>query len=68
MDTKKTGNIIVDALIKMGQPLTVENYVALNWFGDKTVADLEGEELVEVLDLVEEGLLSNVTPGTESVQ
>lgn len=29
-------------------PLTVERFVEINWFGEKTLADLEGEELSEV--------------------
>jgi hypothetical protein len=64
---KTTNNCVLDYLIKTGEPCTVENYVGLNWMGDKTLADLEGEELVEVLELVEQGLLVNVTPGNELV-
>jgi hypothetical protein len=53
-----TGDIIVDALIKMGQPLTVRNYIQLNTMGDAScLDDLEGEDRAEVEELVEEGLL-----------
>ena len=44
---KTTGDIIVDALIKMGKPLTVKNWVSLNYW-DRTLEDLEGEELAAV--------------------
>jgi hypothetical protein len=56
--TASTGDIIVEALIKMGRPLTVKNYIQLNTFGDASCLDeLEGEDRVEVEDLIEEGLL-----------
>ena len=44
---RTTGDIIVDALIKMGKPLTVKNWVSLNYW-DRTLEDLEGEELAAV--------------------
>jgi len=44
---KTTGDIIVDALIKMGKPLTVKNWVSLNYW-DRTLENLEGEELAAV--------------------
>jgi hypothetical protein len=31
-----------------GMPLTAENYIALAYLGEKTLADLEGEEWCEV--------------------
>ncbi len=34
-------------------PLTVENFVYVNWFGEKNLADLEGEELAEVDEFLE---------------
>ena len=34
-------------------PLTVENFVYINWFGEKNLADLEGEELAEVDEFLE---------------
>jgi hypothetical protein len=42
---------------RFGRPKTVEEYVALNWCGDKTFEDLEGEELAEVLKVIENGEL-----------
>lgn len=45
---------IVAYLIKIGAPLTVSAYVQLNWMGDKTVDDLEGEEVAEIESLLEE--------------
>jgi hypothetical protein len=51
-----TGDIIVDALIRMGKPLTVENWVSLN-YGDSNRESLEGEELAELQRLIEHGLL-----------
>ena len=35
------------SLIKMGKPLTVKNWVSLNYW-DRTLEDLEGEELAAV--------------------
>ena len=32
---------------------TLEKFVDLNWFGEKTVANLEGQELVEVDEFID---------------
>jgi hypothetical protein len=56
-EERRSKNTVVDYLAKLGRP-TVDEYVALNWCGDKTFEDLEGEELAEVLDLIEEGELA----------
>ena len=53
---KKTGDTVVDALIRMGKPLTVENWVSLNYW-DRTRESLEGEEQAELERLIERGLL-----------
>lgn len=53
-EERKSKNYMIDYLAKLGRP-TVDEYVALNWCGDKTFEDLEGEELAEVLDLIEAG-------------
>ena len=45
---KTTGDYTLDWLVSNGQPLTVKNYIQLNWCGDKTLEDLEAEELAEV--------------------
>jgi hypothetical protein len=31
-------------------PLTVENFILYNWFGEKELEDLEGEDWCEVAD------------------
>jgi hypothetical protein len=53
---KSTGDIIVNSLLNMGKPLTVANWVSLNYW-DRTVESLEGEELAELERLIEDGLL-----------
>ena len=56
----QTGDHIVDALIRMGKPLTVRNYFCANWGGCdgiESIADLDAENLAEVQRLVERGLL-----------
>jgi hypothetical protein len=35
-------------MLKNGIELTLEKYVALNWMGEKTVQDLDAEELAEI--------------------
>jgi len=52
-----TVNPIVAYLVKNKIPLTVQNYVECNWMGEKTVEDLEGEEIAEIEELLEEGQL-----------
>jgi len=47
---------VVAEMIKEHIPLTVANNVALAYW-DKTFDELEGEELCEVLELVEDGVL-----------
>ena len=39
---------ILQYMLNHDGPLTVERFIELNWFGEKTLADLEGEELIEV--------------------
>lgn len=60
------GDHVIEYMKKHGIPLTTENYVALNW--GRPLDTLEGENLVEVLDLIEEGILTNETPGSEAIQ
>jgi hypothetical protein len=50
-------NPVVAYFIKNKIPLTVKNYVRCNWMGQKTVEDLEGEEVAEIEELLEEGQL-----------
>ncbi|MGC1905970.1 MAG: hypothetical protein WA715_19275 [Candidatus Acidiferrum sp.] len=40
-------------LAQPDMPLTVENFVYFNWFGEETLADLEGEEIAEVEEFLE---------------
>jgi ABC-type Mn2+/Zn2+ transport system ATPase subunit len=40
-------------LAQPDMPLTVENFVYINWFGEKTLADLKGEEIAEVEEFLE---------------
>jgi hypothetical protein len=63
-----TRNHTFDYMVKHGIPKTTDHYTSLNYCGDKTVADLDGEELAEILGLVEEGLLSVITSGSEMIQ
>lgn len=49
---------IVAKLAELGRPNTVEEYVALAYLGDRTIESLEGEELAEVLNLIEQGKLA----------
>ena len=56
MDKKTSGDIVIDALIKMGKPLTVDNWISLNYW-NRTRESLEGEELAELEGLIKDGLL-----------
>ena len=40
-------------LAQPDMPLTVENFVYFSWFGEETLADLEGEEIAEVEEFLE---------------
>jgi hypothetical protein len=49
-----SNNATFDYMLK--QPdmlLTVEKFVELNWWGEKTLADLEGEDWCEIWDFQE---------------
>ena len=48
-----SNNHTFDKMLKTDGPLTIERFVELNWFGEKTLADLEGEELCDVWDFEE---------------
>lgn len=37
---------------------SVGNFLAINYFGEQTLQDLEGEQLVEILELVQDGKLT----------
>jgi hypothetical protein len=55
-----TGDYVIDALIRMGKPLTVQNYFETNWAavdGIEKIEDLDAENLAMVEQLVERGLL-----------
>ena len=48
-----SNNCTFDKMLALEGPLTVETFVELNWFGEKTLADLTGEDWVEVWDFQE---------------
>jgi hypothetical protein len=60
-------NYVLQWMRENRQPLTVDAYVSLNW-GNKTFQELEGEDRVEVEDLVESGELKVVMPGSKRKQ
>jgi hypothetical protein len=49
-------NYVLNWMKENRRPLTVDAYVSLNW-GNKTFQELEGEDRVEVEDLIESGEL-----------
>jgi hypothetical protein len=59
-------NYVLDYLSRQG-PVSVDDYVSLNWPG-MTFQELEGEDRVEVEDLIESGDLKLETVGTRSIQ
>ena len=46
-------NHTFEKMLQMDGPLTVERFVELNWFGEKTLRDLEGEDWSDVWDFEE---------------
>jgi hypothetical protein len=48
-----SSNHVFDKMLEMEGPLTVERFVELNWWGEKTLADLEGEDWCEIWDFKE---------------
>jgi len=48
-----SNNATFDKMLQMDGPLTVERFVELNWWGEKTLADLEGEDWCEIWDFEE---------------
>ena len=46
-------NYVFNYMLEHDGPLTVERFVELNWFGEKQLADLEGEDLIEIQDFEE---------------
>src|SRR5260370_23062728 len=57
-----SGDRIVDYLLKMGKPLTVENWISLNYW-NRTRESLEGEELAELEELIESNMLVDTDKG-----
>lgn len=47
-------DIIVAYLKEHNLPLTLENFVLVNWLGDKTVSDLTGEDFDEIPEMFNE--------------
>jgi hypothetical protein len=48
-----SNNLTFDLMLRFDGPLTVERFVEINWWGEKTLADLEGEDWCEVWDFQE---------------
>ena len=48
-----SNNATFDKMLQMDGPLTVERFVELNWWGEKTIHDLAGEDWCEVWDFQE---------------
>jgi hypothetical protein len=48
-----SNNHVFDKMLQMEGPLTVERFVELNWSGEKTLADLQGEDWCEIQDFEE---------------
>ena len=57
MKNTKEFDPVLQYMIENHIPRTVKQYVALNWWGEKRVGDLEGEDWAEVANLVLEGKL-----------
>ena len=47
---KSTGDCTLDWIYRNLSPesITLANYISINWLGEKTFEDLEGEELAEL--------------------
>ena len=51
MDPTNMNNIVLQKMLGIdGMALTAENYIELAYWGQKTLADLEGEELADVAE------------------
>jgi len=48
-----SNNATFDKMLQMDGPLTVERFVELNWWGEKTLPDLQGEDWCEIWDFEE---------------
>ena len=60
-----TNNTTFDQMLANDGPLTVERFVQLNWFGEKTLADLEGEDWCDVWDFEEK--VRELSDGEEAI-
>jgi hypothetical protein len=55
---------VIEKLKKEALPLTVTNYLLFAYMGEvNSLAQLEGEDLCEVLELIEDGLLVDTESG-----
>jgi len=61
-------NAVIAYMRERSLPMLVSVYCEINWMGQTTLADLEGEELQEVLDLVESGELNIEAKGSSKIQ
>ena len=60
-------NYVLNWMKANNEPLTVDSYISFNWPG-QTLEELEGEDRVEVEDLIADGELKVSAPTTRSVQ
>jgi hypothetical protein len=56
-------NPIVQKLIKEKLALTVTNYIVFCYWDKSSLDQLEGEDLCEVLELIDDGILVNTESG-----
>jgi len=52
-------DIVLERMKQEGIQLTVENYIALAFMGDRSLDDLGIEELMEIEAAIEKGLWTN---------
>lgn len=45
-----SNNASFDKLSQIEGPITLERFILMNWWGQKTIHDLEGEDLCEIED------------------
>jgi len=60
-------NHVIAWMQERNLPMSVAAYVEVNWCGEKTFDELEGEDRAEVEDLIEEGILHLETSGSEKI-
>jgi hypothetical protein len=56
-------NAVIEKLIKEKLPLTVTNFIVFAFWDESSLDELEGEDLCEVLEMIEDGLLVDTESG-----